>query len=171
MHIEPTEIAIRPASIVDIAAITEIYNEAVINGVATFDTEVKSIENRIEWLKQHDATHPVLVACINNEVVAWASLSRWSDRSAYDGTVEVSVYVHQNHRAKGIGSYLFENLIHLAHNLGLHYLMSRISQGNETSVRLHERNGFKKVGIMHEVGYKFGQYLDVTIMEKVFNNY
>ncbi|MDP1727318.1 MAG: N-acetyltransferase family protein [Bacteroidota bacterium] len=167
MSIKAHELDIRNANLVDIAAITEIYNEAVLNGVATFDTEPKSIENRLEWLNQHDAKHPVLVACLNNEVVAWASLSRWSDRSAYDGTAEVSVYVHQHHRSSGIGSVLFAHLVKQAETLGLHYLLSRISEGNETSIRMHLRNGFSTIGVMHQVGNKFGQYLDVTLMEKV----
>lgn len=167
MSIDPHELAIRNANLVDIAAITEIYNETVLNGVATFDTEPKSIENRLEWLKQHDAKHPVLVASLNNEIVAWASLSRWSDRSAYDGTAEVSVYVHQHHRSHGIGSILFAHLVKQAETLGLHYLLSRISEGNETSIRMHQRNGFTIIGVMHQVGNKFGQYLDVTLMEKV----
>ncbi len=169
MHIDAQELHIRNASLVDIAAITDIYNEAVLNGVATFDTETKSIENRLEWMQQHDAKHPVLVASLHNEIVAWASLSKWSDRAAYDGTAEVSVYVHHLHRAKGIGSILFEKLVKQAESLGLHYLLSRISEGNETSIRLHLRNGFTTVGVMHQVGYKFGQYLDVTMMEKVLN--
>ena len=168
MRISAADLHIRNASIVDIAAITDIYNEAVLNGVATFDTETKSIENRLEWLNAHGAKHPVLVACIDNEVVAWASLSLWSDRAAYDGTAEVSVYVHHNHRANGIGSILFERLVQEAENIGLHYLLSRISEGNETSIRLHLRNGFVTVGIMHQVGYKFGQYIDVTLMERIF---
>lgn len=161
---------IREAGISDLPGITEIYNEAVLNGVATFDTEIKTIDNRREWLAQHGGKHPVLVAIINHEMVGWASLSRYSDRAAYDGTAEVSVYIHANHRAQGIGSVLFAHLIKEAELLGLHYLLSRITQGNETSIRLHQRNGFNLVGVMHEVGYKFGSYLDVTIMERVFKN-
>lgn len=167
MRIEKNQLDIRKANIVDIAAITEIYNEAVLNGVATFDTEPKTIENRLDWLNQHNAKHSVLVASLNYEVVAWASLSKWSDRSAYDGTAEVSVYVHQNFRGQGIGSILFEELVQQASASGFHYLLSRITQGNETSIRLHFRNGFSTVGVMHEVGTEFGEYLGVTLMEKV----
>ncbi|OYU97660.1 MAG: GNAT family N-acetyltransferase [Bacteroidetes bacterium B1(2017)] len=158
---------IRKASIVDIAAITDIYNNEVLNGVATFDTEIKTIEDRIVWLNQHDSKHPVLVATIDTEIVAWASLSKWSDRSAYDLTAEVSIYVHQNHRGQGIGSILFEEIVQLAPSIGLHYILSRITQGNETSIRLHLKNGFQIVGVMHQVGNKFGSFLDVTIMEKI----
>ncbi len=167
MRIERSDMDIRQANMVDIAGITEIYNEAVLNGVATFDTETKTIEDRLEWLNAHDLKHPVLVACLNNQVLAWASLSKWSDRSAYDETAEISVYVHQNYRGQGIGSLLFAELVQQAPALGLHYLLSRITQGNQTSIRLHERNGFSIIGVMHEVGNKFGQYLDVTLMEKV----
>lgn len=165
-----SEIAIREAGMSDIPAITEIYNEAILNGVATFDTETKTIENRMEWFKQHDGKHPVLVSVYQTEVVAWASLSRWSDRAAYDGTAEVSVYVHKDYRSLGIGSALFKYLVEMAETLGLHYLLSRITQGNDTSIRLHERNGFNTVGVMHEVGHKFGSYLNVTLMEKVINH-
>ncbi|MDZ4667185.1 MAG: GNAT family N-acetyltransferase [bacterium] len=170
MHINANDILIREAGISDLPGITEIYNEAVINGIATFDTEIKSIDNRREWLKQHGGKHPVLVAFFDHEMIGWASLTRYSDRSAYDGTAEVSVYIHANYRAKGVGSIMFQELIKRAQFLGLHYLMSRITQGNETSIRLHQRNGFNLVGVMHEVGYKFGTYLDVTIMERVIKN-
>jgi L-amino acid N-acyltransferase YncA len=109
------------------------------------------------------------VAILESKIVAWASFSTWSERAAYNGTAEVSVYVHKDFRGMGIGSILFENLVNRAELLGLHYLLSRISQGNETSIRLHLRNGFQIIGIMHEVGHKFGNYLDVTLMEKVLN--
>jgi L-amino acid N-acyltransferase YncA len=170
IHMNPNNILIREAGISDLPGITEIYNEAVLNGVATFDTEIKTIENRRDWLMQHGGKYPVLVAFVNNEMVGWASLTRYSDRAAYNGTAEVSVYIHANNRAKGIGSILFAHLISKAEMLGLHYLISRITQGNDTSIRLHQRNGFNIVGVMHQVGYKFGSYLDVTIMERVFKN-
>jgi phosphinothricin acetyltransferase len=171
MNINPyNDVFIREAGLSDIPAITDIYNDEVLNGVATFDTEIKSIDDRIEWFNNHDYKHPIYVACYQNEVVAWASLSKWSDRSAYDGTAEVSVYVHKDHRAKGLGSLLFTHLVQTAETLGLHYLLSRITQGNDTSIRLHLRNGFTIVGVMHEVGHKFGSFLDVTIMEKILGS-
>lgn len=169
MRIKPEQLHIRLATIQDLPMITEIYNEAVRNGVATFDTEEKSLEERKIWFKNHGKQHPILVAYFNEVLCAWASLNRWSERSAYDGTAEVSIYVHHNYRDKGVGSILFPALIKEAKKVGLHYLLSRITQGNELSIRLHERNGFTTVGVMHEVGFKFGKYLDVTLMEQVFN--
>lgn len=170
MRIDQNVVSFRLATEADIPAITEIYNEAVLNGVATFDTEIKTLENRLIWFKQRGKQHLVMVASVGDIITAWASLNQWSDRAAYDGTAEVSIYVHFQYRDKGIGSVLFTDLINRAEKLGLHYLLSRISQGNDLSIRLHERNGFTIVGIMHEVGQKFGSYIDVTLMEKVFKN-
>lgn len=169
MNIDPKEIFIRMAELSDIPAITEIYNYEVENGVATFDTEIKTIENRIDWFKQHDTRNPVFVAIVNQEVTGWAAFSKWSERSAYDTTAEVSIYMNHKQRGIGIGSILFKHLINSAQNLGLHCLVSRITDGNETSIRIHELNGFTKIGVMHEVGHKFGNYLNVTLMEKIID--
>jgi phosphinothricin acetyltransferase len=68
-----------------------------------------------------------------------------------------------------VGSILFPALIAEAKKVGLHYLLARITQGNDLSIRLHQRNGFTTIGVMHEVGFKFGKFLDVTLMEQVFN--
>ncbi len=159
---------IRPAVKTDIISITEIYNDAIANTTATFDTEPKTIEERLVWFDAHDEKHPVIVAVINDSVIGWATLSKWSDRCAYDSTAEVSVYVHHEHRDKGIGKRLLEVLTLEGEKIGLHTLISRITQGNEKSIYLHERLGFKNVGVLKEVGKKFGNYLDVHILQKVF---
>lgn len=161
-------VTIRPADEKDIAVITDIYNEAVRNTVATFDTEEKSVADRLQWFRQHDAMHPVIVAELEGVVAGWASLSKWSDRSAYDSTAETSLYVHVNFRKRGIGKQLMEVLVLEARKLGLHTLLARISHGNEQSIYLHERMGFKLVGTMKEVGIKFGQYHDVHMLQLVF---
>jgi phosphinothricin acetyltransferase len=96
-------LSIRPASEKDIHRITEIYNEAIQNTTATFDTDIKTIEDRLEWFRGHDEKHPVLVAEFEGRVIGFASLTRWSDRCAYDGTAEVSLYVDHNYRGRGTG--------------------------------------------------------------------
>ncbi len=160
---------IRPANKKDVEAIMHIYNDAILTTTATFDTEIKTYDDRLAWFNGHDAKHPVLVGEINNSVIGWASLTRWSDRCAYDGTAEVSVYVHKDHRGKGVGKRLLEILVHEGEKAGLHYLLARISQGNEASIHIHTQFGFTHVGVMHQVGFKFGKYLDVHMMERVFN--
>jgi L-amino acid N-acyltransferase len=159
---------IRKATLSDAAAIAAIYNHEVEHGVATFDTEIKSVENRIEWLNQHSDSYPVLVSEVNNQVIGFASLNRWSERAAYDATAELSIYISPAFHNQGIGKHLMVAIIEAGKKGGLHCLLSRITQGNEKSIYLHEQNGFHTVGVMKEVGRKFGRLLDVTMMQLLY---
>lgn len=159
---------VRPATLDDITAITAIYNEAVLTTVATFDTEPKSEAERAVWFSAHDARHPILVAEIEGEVIGWASLSKWSDRLAYSETAEISLYVHSSRRGQGIGRQLTAAIVAEGAKAGLHTLIARIAAGNEASVRLHRTAGFELIGIMREVGRKFGQLLDIHLMQKIY---
>lgn len=158
-------ISIRPANSSDVSRITEIYNEAILNTTATFDTDIKSQSERNAWFLAHDENHPVLVVESDGRVIGYASLTRWSDRCAYDGTAEVSVYIDHNHRGKGVGKKLLEVLILEGKKAGLHNLISRISEGNLSSIHIHEALGFEHIGVMREAGKKFGKFLDVHMMQ------
>ena len=159
---------IRPATPEDIGPITEIYNDAILRTVATFDTVPRSLADRTGWFSEHQPRYPVLAAELDGKVVGWASLSRWSERPGYDETAEVSVYVGEDHRGKGMGRALLEALVDEGKRRGFHTLVSRIVQGSEVSIHLHEALGFTHVGVLREAGRKFGQRLDVHIMQKVF---
>ena len=158
-------ITYRPATHHDQTAILDIYNEAVLNTTATFDTEERTMEKQLLWFASHRERHPVLVAEELGQVIGWASLSPWSERSAYDASVEVSVYVHNDHRGKGIGSRLLELITLAGKEAGNHTVISRITSGNEVSIHLHEKLGYRIVGTLKEVGLKFGRYLDVVILQ------
>src|SRR5690242_2393606 len=121
-----TECTIRRAELRDAAAITKVYNEAILKTTATFDTEPKTEEDRLDWLRSHDDHHPVFVAEVAGEVVGWASLSKWSDRPAYAGTAETSFYVAEPCRGIGVGRALKEWLIEEARKAGLHTLIARV---------------------------------------------
>jgi phosphinothricin acetyltransferase len=159
---------IRLATTTDLPAITDIYNEAIRNTTATFDTEEKTVADRLAWFTAHDNQHPVTVAEQNGVIVGWASLSQWSDRCAYDGTAEASLYVHHNHRSQGIGKALFGDIIKRGEQCGLHTVVSRIAAENGVSVHLHEEVGFFHIGVMREVGRKFGRLLDVVMMQLIY---
>ncbi len=146
----------------------EIYNEAVENTTATFDTDKRSIENQMEWFKRHKHNHPIIVGEEDGIIKGWASLSPWSDRKAYDGTVELSVYIHHNHRGKGIGKKLLEIITLEGKRVNNHTILARISAGNEISIHIHEQLGYRHIGIMKEVGMKFGNYIDVHMMQYLF---
>ena len=158
-------ILLRPAHLGDLTAINEIYNEAVLHTVATFDTVAKTIGEREIWFKSRLACHPVWVSEWDGEVRGWASLNPWSDRLAYRETAEISLYVHAQYRGQGLGSLLLPAILKAGREGGIHAILARITEGNEGSIRLHQRNGFVTVGVLHEVGIKFGKRLDVTLME------
>jgi phosphinothricin acetyltransferase len=156
---------IRPARPDDCAAIAEIYNEAILATTATFDTIPKTAQERQQWLKAHDERHPVLVAEVEGQVVGWAALSRWSDRPAYDRTAETSFYVKSEHRGRGIGRQLKAAIVAQARRLGFHSLIARVAEGSQESLHLNAQAGFVHVGTLKEVGFKFGRWLDVHILQ------
>jgi L-amino acid N-acyltransferase YncA len=163
-------LTIREAILSDLGAITEIYNEAILKTVATFDTETKTLEAQESWFAEHGPKYPLLVAEQDGHVVGWASLSRWSDRCAYSDTAEGSLYVKEEYQGKGIGRKLLKALIQAGQKGGLHSVVARISEGNEVSIHLCESVGFEHIGIMKEVGRKFGKLLDVNLMQKIYDS-
>ena len=159
---------IRSARIDDVAAITEIYNEAILTTTATFDTEPKTPEEQEPWFRTHGGNFPILVAEAHAGVVGWAALTRWSDRCAYHATAEISLYVKEENRRHGTGRRLLNTILHEGGRSGLHTVLARIAEGNEHSITLHESAGFRSIGVMKEVGWKFGQRLDVHLMQLIY---
>jgi phosphinothricin acetyltransferase len=166
MPINPS-LLIRRAELADVEAITEIYNEAILTTTATFDTEPKAAAERLQWLQAHDERHPVLVAVMEGKVVGWASLSKWSERRAYEATAETSFYVKAEFRGKGVGRKLKEATVEEARRLGFHTLIARVAQGSDESLHLNKSVGFVHVGTLKEVGRKFDRLLDVHLLQKM----
>jgi phosphinothricin acetyltransferase len=164
-------LAIRKAILNDLDRITEIYNESILKTVATFDTEIKTYEEQKKWFQEHGPKNPILVAEQNGLVIGWAALSKYSTRCAYSDTAEISLYVREENQGKGIGMKLMESIIKEGEKVGIHAVIARITDGNEKSIHLHESVGFEHIGIMKEVGYKFGKRLDVYLMQKVYSNH
>ena len=160
-------IHLRPASRSDLTSVNDIYNHYVLHSTCTYQEEPDTIDARRQWLQHHGTNHPVLVAEVNGEVVGWGSLSAYHARSAYRRTVENSVYVHHQHHRRGIGSLLLNELIVRARSLGHHAIIAGIDADQKASIILHDRFGFKKVGCLKQVGFKFGRWLDVVYMELI----
>ena len=158
---------IRPATVADMPRVLAIYNREVLVSTATYDTEPRSPEEQERWFAHHGLSHPVLVAEEERGVCGWASLSPWSDRAAYDHSVEVSEYVAEESRGRGTGKALLVALVEAARRLGHHALLARISADNTLSIAMHAAQGFVVVGTLREVGLKFGRLLDVCIMERL----
>jgi L-amino acid N-acyltransferase len=159
---------VRAANDADGEAMRAIYNDAVATTVATFDTEPRSREEQLRWLREHRPPYVALVAESEGEVVGWASLSRWSERRAYAGTAEVSLYVAAPRRGAGIGRLLLARLLEEGERAGFHTLLARVADGNAISLHLHTALGFRSVGVMKEVGMKFGRRIDVHLLQRIF---
>ncbi|TQF74332.1 N-acetyltransferase [Rhodococcus spelaei] len=161
---------IRDAHADDLPGILEIHNEAVRNTTAIWDEEPVDIDDRRAWLDGRErAGFPVLVAVDTSvgvdRVAGYATYGVWRAKSGYRHTVENSVYVHVDHHRKGIASQLMAALIERARAGGIHVMVASIESTNTTSIALHERFGFRTVGVMPEVGVKFGRWLDLTFMQ------
>lgn len=158
-------VVVRASVLGDLPALVAIYNQAIRSTTATFDTVEKSVEDRRGWFEAHGQRAPLLVAVDGDVVLGYASLMPWSDRCAYSGTAETAVYVDEAARGRGVGKALMVALMGRARELDLRCVVARIAEGNEASVALHRRHGFRALGVMRRCGTKFGRLLDVTLMQ------
>ena len=161
---------IREARLADLRGITDIYNDAIRTTTATFDVAPKTMDEQRTWFEGHSSNYPILVAEDAGSIVGWASLSPWSDRCAYSDTAEISVYVAQGSRGKGIGKQLVKAILRSGKNAGLHTVIARVAEGNAVSVRMFEDAGFEHIGVMREVGKKFSKLIDVYLMQKIYDS-
>jgi len=158
-------VLIRLAEPSDAAAIAEIYNVEVLGSTATFDLVPRSLEAQREWLRDRTGAMAAIVAEIDDGIAGFASLSPYRSRPAYSTTVENSIYVHADHRRKGIAQELMAALVTTARSHGFHSMVARIADGAPASVALHTAAGFDLVGIEREVGRKFNRWRDVHVMQ------
>jgi len=157
---------IRKAGKKDIQSINQIYNEAIKNTNATFDIKEKTFEWQKKWFQNHGSFYPILVA-EEEKIIGWAALSKFDEKEAYFRSSEISVYVKEEYQKQGIGKKLIESILREGKKTGINTVVARITMGNDHSIRLHESFGFKKVGILKDIGYKFNKKLDVIILQKL----
>jgi phosphinothricin acetyltransferase len=160
---------IRTAVRDDIPQLRDIYNEAILSTTATFDTEIKDMENRSVWFAEHENSPYVILVDekeYSGEVQGYASLSQYRERKAFDSTVEISVYIAEKYRGRGIGKALMQEAIRLAQdNPAIHTVVSLIEGSNAASIHLHESLGFSFCGKFRQVGYKFDRWLDLSMYQ------
>ncbi|WP_337266384.1 GNAT family N-acetyltransferase [Oryzifoliimicrobium ureilyticus] len=157
---------IRDAIQADLPEVAAIYNHAVEHTTAIWNETTVDLANRIDWFNARTMRgFPVLVAEMSGKVAGYASYGDWRAFDGYRHTVEHSVYVDKDCRGQGIGKMLMLALIERAKSSSLHVMIAGIEAGNLASIQLHEKLGFKAVGTFHEVGIKFGRWLDLTCME------
>lgn len=162
-----TTILVRPATTSDAAAIADIYNQGIEDRVATFETELRSADDRRAWLQSIAGRYPALVADSGGQVVGWAGAGPYGARECYRGIGEFSVYVRREWRGQRVGHVLLPALIAESERLGLWKLTSRIFPFNEASRALCRKHGFREVGIHEKHGKLDGRWLDVVIVERL----
>ena len=160
---------IRPALIADLPALTDIYNHYVVNTAITFDLRPFAPEERRPWFDEHLTTgrHRLLVAADDSGgILGYATTSRWRPKAAYDTTVEASVYCRAESVGRGCGTGLYAALFDALASEDVHRIVAGVSLPNPASIRLHERFGFRPVGVFPGVGRKFDRYWDVAWFER-----
>jgi len=162
------EVLVRAAIRADLPRLTEIYNHYVINTPVTFDLEPYTVERRTAWFEQFNVTgrHRLMVAEENGLVVGYAGVTRFRPKAAYDTTVETTIYCSQDATSQGLGSRLYAALFAAIAGEDVHRLLAGYTMPNAASAALHQRFGFKPVGVFREVGRKFGRYWDVAWSER-----
>jgi phosphinothricin acetyltransferase len=165
----PLSVRLRPAEKKDCFAICEIYNFYIQNSVVTFDEQTMPLnqwEEKLEYLNKQKL--PFIVAQTETgEILGFAYVAPWRQKSAYRRTVEDSIYLRAAATGKRIGTKLLEELLALSKQAGVKEVVAVISDsGAESSVRLHEQFGFKKQGHLAKVGFKFDRWLGTILMQK-----
>ena len=167
----PAPPRIRLATEADLAAINAIYNREIVEGVATWDTEPWSAEQRLDWYREH--TRPGAVALVadvekaDGQVAGFGYLSFFKTRLGYRFTREDTLYVRPELHRRGIGRALLAALLDEARRLDVHAVLARIEATNEPSIALHRALGFDVTGEERETGHKFGAWRSLVQMQIV----
>jgi L-amino acid N-acyltransferase YncA len=146
----------------DWPAVRSIYLEGIASGNATFETSAPPWD---DWDSKH-LPHPRLVVRDEGRVAGWAALGRVSARSCYAGVAEVSVYVGDDFRGRGVGSTLLKELVARSEKEGIWTLQASIFPENDTSVHIHIRNGFRVVGRRERIAQQNGIWRDTLLLER-----
>jgi L-amino acid N-acyltransferase YncA len=143
---------IRPAIASDLPAIIAIYNASIPSRTATADTEPITVASRQEWFAKHNASRPLWVLEVDQEIAAWIGLtSFYGGRPAYDATAEVSIYISPNHQRRGYGALLVQRMIEHCPSLGITTLLAMYFDHNVASQRLFTSLGFEPMGHLAEI--------------------
>ena len=161
-----TKLYIETASPDEAAAMLDIYAPTITTTTISFEYSVPSVEEFRERIITTLQTYPWLVAKETGLPVGYAYAGMHRKRAAYQWSADVSVYIRQGYRGKGIGYLLYEKMFAILKYQGIRNIYAGIALPNPASVALHQKTGFKKVGVYKNVGYKTGKWIDVVWLQK-----
>ncbi len=149
------------------SSILDIFNEAILNSTALYDYKPRSSESMVSWFEtKHKGGFPIIgIEDSSGTLLAFGSYGTFRAWPAFKYSVEHSIYVHKDHRGKGLAITLMQALIAAARQNDVHAMIGGIDASNVGSIALHERLGFKHVATLPEVGFKFGRWLDLSFYQ------
>lgn len=158
-------VCVRAARESDAGMIASIYNDGIAGREATFETEPRRAADFHERIISE--RYPLLVAELDGRLVGWAGLAPYSERAAYAGVAECSIYVASDARGRGLGTDLCQRLAQEAAGRGLWKLIGKVFPENLACVRMVGRCGFREVGVHHRHGRLDGEWRDVLLVERL----
>lgn len=162
------DVEIRPGELRDLEELNEVYNHYVRTSAATFDIEPVTMDARLAWFERYGRTGPcrLLVAVAGDRFLGYADAHPHRSRRAYDTSVETTVYLAPEATGRALGTRLYGALLDVLTDEDLHRAVAGITVPNPASVALHERMGFRRIGLFTEIGRKFDRYWDVAWYER-----
>jgi phosphinothricin acetyltransferase len=167
-------VIIRDATEADLQAITDIYNAWIPTHTITWTETLTTLEERIAWfVRQRAEGLPILVADDAGQVAGFTAYEYFRGEGKWPGyrhSMELSIHVREDHWGRGVGRALMDVLVARARAAGVHVLVAAIDSENEASIRFHERLGFVEVARMPEIGFKFGRWLDLVLVQRMLDS-
>ena len=147
--------------------ILDIFNDAILNSTALYDYKPWTMDTMKVWFETKAQHNFPVIGIVDDEgvLMGFGSYGQFRMRPAYKYTIENSLYVHRDHRGKGLGKILLNEIISHATSQNFHSIIAVIDASNEISIDLHRKAGFTQVGVFREVGYKFGRWLDAAFLQ------
>lgn len=158
---------VRNAEMKDLPAIVEIYNSTIFSRMVTADLEPVSVESRLQWFQEHSPSfRPLWVVEEDGIICGWVSFQSFYGRPAYNGTAEISIYIHQDYRGRKLGNYLIEKALDECPKLGIKTLLGFIFAHNVPSIKLFSRFEFEKWAHLPNIAELDGIERDLVILGK-----
>lgn len=153
------------------AAILEIFNEAIVHSTALYDYRPRAPETMVGWFATKRSNGFPVIGAEDDDgtLLGFASYGTFRAWPAYKYSVEHSIYIHRDHRGRGLGRVLLQALVDAARQREVHTMIGGIDASNAASIALHQRLGFEPAGIIRQAGFKFGRWLDLAFYQRILD--
>lgn len=160
--------AVRDARLEDVPGILTIYNDVIATSTAVYRDDAVTLDDRRQWFDaRHASGYPIIVATEDGGIVGFASYGDFRTWPGYRFSVEHTVHIRADQRGRGVGTLLMRRLIARAAAQGKHVMVGGVDADNEASLRFHDRLGFVRAARLHQVGFKFGRWLDLVFVQRI----